>query len=130
MKNLKPHKAAGPDDIPLMLLKKAADEIAPAITLLFQASLNQGNTPSTWRKALVVPIFKKGSKSDASNYRPISLTYVRSLQILWAHSSLNYPNSCCKPQNTIWCTTWLQKKKIMWHPSSSSLERLCQRTWR
>ena len=75
-KNLKPHKAAGPDDIHLMLLKEAADKIAPAITLLFQASLNQGNTPSTWRKALVVPIFKKGSKSDASNYRPISLTSV------------------------------------------------------
>ena len=76
LKNLKLHKAAGPDDVPLMLLKEAADEIAPAITLLFQASLNQGNTPSTWRKALVVPIFKKGSKSDASNYRPISLTSV------------------------------------------------------
>ena len=76
MKNLKPHRAAGPDDIPLRLLKEAADEIAPAITLLFQASLNQGNTPSTWRKALVVPILKKGSKSDASNNRPISLTPV------------------------------------------------------
>ena len=45
LKNRKPHKAAGPDEIPLMLLKEAADEIAPAITLLFQASLNQGNTP-------------------------------------------------------------------------------------
>ena len=75
LKNLKPHKAAGPDDIPLMLLKEAADEIAPAITLLFQASLDQGNTPSKWCKTLV-PIFKKGSKSDASNYRPISLTSV------------------------------------------------------
>ena len=57
LKNIKPHKAAGPDDIPLTLLREAADEIAPAITLLFQASLNQGNTPSTWCKALVVPIF-------------------------------------------------------------------------
>ena len=75
-KNLKPHKVAGPDDIPLMLLREAADEISPAITLLFQASLNQGNTPSTWRKAHAVPIFKKGYKSDASNYRSISLTSV------------------------------------------------------
>ena len=72
---LRLHKAAGPDDIPLMLLTEAADEISPAITLLFQLSLNQGNTPSTWRKALV-PILRKGSKSDASNYRPISLTTV------------------------------------------------------
>ena len=36
LKNLKPHKVAGPDDIPLMLLKEAADEIAPAITLHFK----------------------------------------------------------------------------------------------
>ena len=56
LKNLKPRKAAGHDDIPLTLHKEAADEIAPAITLLFHASLNQGNTPSTRRKALVVPI--------------------------------------------------------------------------
>ena len=35
-----------------------------------------GNTPSTWRKALVVPIFRKGSNSDASNYRSISLPSV------------------------------------------------------
>ena len=76
LKNLKPHKAAGPDEIPLMLLNEAADEIAPAITLLFQASLNHGNTPSAWRKALVVPTSRKGSTSDAGNYRPISLTFV------------------------------------------------------
>ena len=76
LKNLKPHKAAGPDNIPLMLLMEAAEEIARAITLLFQASLNQGNTPSTWYKALVIPIFKKGSKSDASNHQPISSTSV------------------------------------------------------
>ena len=76
LKNLKPHKAARPDDITLMLLIESADEIAPAITLLFQASLNQGNIPSIWRKALVVPIYRKGSKSDASNYRPIFLTSV------------------------------------------------------
>ena len=72
LKNLKPLKVAGLDDIPLMLPNDAADEIAPAITLLFQASLIQGNTPSTWRRALVAPMSKKGSRSDASNNRPIS----------------------------------------------------------
>ena len=35
LKNHRAHKAAGPGDIPLMLLKEAADKIAPAITLLF-----------------------------------------------------------------------------------------------
>ena len=76
LKNIKPHKAAGPDDIPLMLQMEAAEEIAPAITQRFKAFLNQGNTPSTWRMAHVVPLFKKGSKSDVGNYRPISLSSV------------------------------------------------------
>ena len=40
--NLKPHKVARSDSIPLMLPKEAANEITPAITLLFQVSLNQG----------------------------------------------------------------------------------------
>ncbi|XP_072051476.1 uncharacterized protein [Amphiura filiformis] len=78
LQNLKPHKAAGPDGIPVRLLKETAEEISPAITMLFQATLNQGTIPSCWKKALVVPIFKKGSRSSAFNYRPISLTAVLS----------------------------------------------------
>ena len=66
LENLKLHKAAGPDDI---LLEEVAKEIALAITLRFHAYLNQANTPLAWCKTLV-PIFRKGSKSDASSYRP------------------------------------------------------------
>ena len=76
LKNLKPHKAAGHDDNPLMLHREAVDEIAPAITPPFQASLNQRSIPLTWRKTHVVLLFKKGSKSDASIYRPIASTSV------------------------------------------------------
>ncbi|XP_038045149.1 uncharacterized protein LOC119719722 [Patiria miniata] len=42
LKNLKPFTASGPDGIPTMLLKQTAAEIAPAATLLFQASIDQG----------------------------------------------------------------------------------------
>ena len=76
IKNHKPPKAAEPDDIPLMQLKESAKQIVPAITLLFLASLDQGNTSSTWRKTIVVPIIKNGSKSDAGNYRPTNLTHI------------------------------------------------------
>ena len=76
LRNLKPHKATGPDGVPARLLKEIAEEVAPAVTLLFQASLDQGRIPLSWKKALIVPIFKKGNRSVASNYRQISLTTI------------------------------------------------------
>ena len=76
LRNLKPHKATGPDGIPARLLKETAIEIAPAVSLLFQTSLDQGNVLASWKTALVVPIFKKGNSSSAANYRPISLTSI------------------------------------------------------
>ena len=76
LKNLKPHKAGGPDGLPARLLKELAEEIAPAVTLLFQTSINQGRVLSVSKKALIFPLFKKGSRSLACSYRPISLTAI------------------------------------------------------
>jgi len=76
LRNLKSHKATGPDGLPARLLKETATEIAPAVSLLFQASLDQGKVPASWKMALVVPVFKKGNRSSAANYRPISLTSI------------------------------------------------------
>ena len=70
------HKATGPDGLSARLLKELAVEITPIFTLLFQASLHQGELPDDWKKANVVPIFKKGEKNQAVNYRPISLTSI------------------------------------------------------
>ena len=58
--NLDSHKAPGPDGIPSKFLKETATSIAPALTLIFKASLKQGKLPSEWKRPLV-PIFKKGS---------------------------------------------------------------------
>ena len=53
-----------------------AVEIAPCLTLLYQASLNQGIIPDDWKRASVVPVYKKRDRSLPENYRPISLTSV------------------------------------------------------
>ena len=73
---LKTSKATGPDKIPSRLLKELAYQISPALTLLYRASISQGTVPLDWKLANVVPIFKKGSKSCPSNYRPVSLTSI------------------------------------------------------
>ena len=46
------------------------------LNILFSKSLNTGIVPDNWKKGLVVPIHKKGSRKLASNYRPITLTSV------------------------------------------------------
>ena len=73
---LNPHKAEGPDHIPTRFLKEFATELSPVMTLIFQASLQQGEIPDDWRQANIAPVFKKGDRSVAANYRPISLTSV------------------------------------------------------
>ena len=50
--------------------------MAPALTIIYQASLDQGQVPDDWRSAYVTPLFKKGDKAKVSNYRPVSLTSV------------------------------------------------------
>ena len=76
LQDLKPHKAAGPDQLSPMVLKSLAKSIAPTLQLIFQRSLDTGVVPQDWKQANVVPVYKKGNKSDPSNYRPISLTCV------------------------------------------------------
>ena len=74
--NLKTNKATGPDEIPAFILKEAATQVAPALARLFQLSLNIGQVPNDWKEASVVPLFKKGDRHQASNYRPVSLTSI------------------------------------------------------
>ena len=76
LKNLKPGKAAGPDKLKPLLLKELRDEIAPIIKVIFDKSLQTGTLPTEWLTANVMPVFKKGDKSLAANYRPISLTCI------------------------------------------------------
>ena len=76
LRNLKPGKAAGPDMLRPLLLKELREEIAPIIKVIYERSLQTGRLPADWVKANVTPVFKKGDKSTAANYRPISLTCI------------------------------------------------------
>jgi hypothetical protein len=76
LQNLNPHKASGPDSIPTKVLRECATEVTPLLTTIMQRSLMAGHIPSDWASANVTPVFKKGEKFKASNYRPVSLTCV------------------------------------------------------
>jgi hypothetical protein len=74
--NLKEKKPAGPDKIPPSFYKTFAHSLVAVLHNIFSACIAACNIPRPWKQAHVTPIFKKGDKSDPSNYRPISITSV------------------------------------------------------
>jgi hypothetical protein len=74
--NLNPHKAAGPDAMKPLVMKKLASALAGPLTLIFTRSMEDGEIPEDWSRANVSPIYKKGEKSNPANYRPVSLTCI------------------------------------------------------
>lgn len=74
LQTLNAKKSNGPDNIPAIVLKRCAPELAPVLNKLFKLSYTAGIFPSSWKLAHVVPIPKKGDKSIPSNYRPVALT--------------------------------------------------------
>ena len=76
LQNIKENKATGPDGIPGKFLKLCAFELHEVFTILFQKSLDLGTIPDEWKVAHISPLFKKGDKTKAENYRPISLTCI------------------------------------------------------
>ena len=73
---LKTDKAYGPDGIPPLILFELREQLASPLSILFNSSINTSQVPNDWRTALVTAIFKKGSRSDPGNYRPVSLTCI------------------------------------------------------
>jgi hypothetical protein len=55
------------------VLKELSDVIAEPLADVFRKSLKEGTLPHQWKVANVTPLFKKGDKSKAGNYRPVSL---------------------------------------------------------
>ena len=69
-------KACGVDEVHPHVLKSCAGEFAKPLSLIFKRSLKEGYVPRQWRDANITPIFKKGSRVLAENYRPVSLTSI------------------------------------------------------
>lgn len=76
LENIDPNKAQGADNIHGKILKYCSGSLSKPLAILFEASYKTGSIPADWKMANVVPIHKKGSKTEVNNYRPISLTSI------------------------------------------------------
>ena len=62
----------GPDNIPGSLLRHISS-ISYHVFKLFQAICFSCVYPDTWKTSRIIPIYKKGDKSNVTSYRPISI---------------------------------------------------------
>ena len=73
LSNIDPHKGAGPDHLPPVLVRECADSLANPLAIIYNRSLAEGRFPTVWKTAGVVPVHKSGSVHRVENYRPISI---------------------------------------------------------
>ncbi|KAL4112678.1 hypothetical protein QTP88_016423 [Uroleucon formosanum] len=71
--SLKNWKAQGSNDIPAELIKYSGEEMHKVIFKICQRTWEEEQMPEDWKKALIIPIHKKGDKTECGNYRGISL---------------------------------------------------------
>ena len=71
--SLNTNKAVGHDDISAYFLKVASTIIAPYLQCFFEFSFINGIFPENCSLAKIIPLHKKGNKTNPSNYRPISI---------------------------------------------------------
>ena len=105
LENLNPNKSMGPDLIHPRVLKQLARVVAPILTVIFNKSLHSAEVTEDWKKANVAPIFKKGERYNAENYRPISLTCIASK--IMEHILTTYNETPGIKQHTIQTPTWI-----------------------
>ena len=100
-------KSPGPDGIHNKVLHELRDILSKPLARFFTMTLQEGKVPSYWKEANVTPLFKKGNKHLAENYRPVSLT-----------------STVCKIMETI------VKRKVMDHMETKNLFSVHQHGFR
>ena len=73
IRSLDSNKAHGCDGISVAMIKICDDCLFEPLSLILKACLETWVYPSSWKRANIIPVHKKGSRQDKKNYRPMSL---------------------------------------------------------
>ena len=73
IKKLDPVKAHGHDVMSILMIKIWDASICKSLELIFRSCIENAKFPTEWKKAIVIPAYKKADKQNLKKYRPISL---------------------------------------------------------
>jgi hypothetical protein len=73
IRKLKIYKLPGADQIPAELIQAGMKALHSEIHKLIKLIWNKEELPHQWKESIVIPIYRKGDKTDCSIYRGISL---------------------------------------------------------
>ena len=73
IRGLKSGKCCGIDQIDSFSVKLAADIIDQPLHHIITLSIQQKKFPSSWKWSKIVPLHKKNSRLEKSNYRPVAI---------------------------------------------------------
>jgi hypothetical protein len=73
IEKLKRHKSPGIFQIPAGLTDARCRTFRSEVHKLINSTWNKEELPEEWKESIIVPIYKKGDKTDCSNHRGISL---------------------------------------------------------
>ena len=90
LKRMSSNKSPGSSGLTYDILKVAPMQVMEGISEFFELITILNCVPSSWKRALIVPVPKKGDLNLIKNYRPISLT--EPLRKLMEHCLLKYVN--------------------------------------
>lgn len=73
LSKLNVNKNGGPDGIPSFFINELKTELSTPLSKIFNKSLSIGIFPGKFKESYITPIFKSGTKSDVTNYRPVNI---------------------------------------------------------
>jgi hypothetical protein len=70
---LKSYKSPGTDQISAEMIKAAGETLCSEVHKLICSMWNKEELPQQWKESIILPVNKKGDKTDCNNYQGIFL---------------------------------------------------------
>ncbi|XP_069163489.1 uncharacterized protein [Procambarus clarkii] len=105
-------KAIGPDGMSPWILKEGAEALCLTHSMVYNKSLKTGELPEIWKRANVVPIYKKGDREETLNYKA-SVPNLHTMQANGENCAKKASGTSGAKELCVTTPTWFQGWQVM-----------------